>query len=165
MMAEDDYLADELTMMRGTLVHARSLAQKVELQMARLTANPSAEKPHPTVLIVEDDRTTRLVMSEWLTRKGFSVLQAATGGEAARHLDHPPRAIDAAVLDIGLPDVNGAELCEVIHEFHPSLPVVICSALATPEDISRVQGVGVRRFLTKPVEPAEFVSAVEEALP
>jgi DNA-binding response OmpR family regulator len=115
--------------------------------------------------VVEDDFTTRLAMRESLVKEGFSVLSAATGGEAARCLDNPPRPIDVAVFDVGLPDVNGAELCEVVKEFHPYLPVVICSGMATPEDVDRVRRSGVRQFLTKPVDPEELVSAVESALP
>jgi two-component system response regulator HydG len=117
------------------------------------------------VLLVEDDERTLRAMESWLARKGFSVLTAASGHEAARHLDLPPEPIDVAVVDIGLPDVSGASLCEVMHEFHPFLPILVCSGQATPTEVARVLEAGVRRFLPKPVDPEDLVSAVEAVLP
>jgi DNA-binding response OmpR family regulator len=117
------------------------------------------------VLVVEDDTETRLAMASWLSLNGFSVRTAATGSEAARQLGLPPETIDVAVVDIGLPDVNGVALCEVVHEFHPFLPVVVCSGQATPEDVRRVRRAGVRHFLPKPVDPDELVAAIQAALP
>jgi DNA-binding NarL/FixJ family response regulator len=70
-----------------------------------------------------------------------------------------------AVVDLGLPDVSGAALCEVIHQFHPFLPVVVCSGQATSEDVGRVTEAGVRRVLSKPVDPDALLAAVEAALP
>jgi DNA-binding response OmpR family regulator len=149
--------------MRDILTRTRGLTHKVESHVSHLLSDPPGGY-RPTVLLVEDDRTTRLAMKGWLARNGFSVLEAASCQDAARCLDRPPRPIDLAVFDVGLPDVNGAELCEVVREFHPSLPVVVCSGLATSEDVERVQGAGVHQVLTKPVGPEEFVAAVESAL-
>jgi DNA-binding response OmpR family regulator len=103
-------------------------------------------------------------MTACLARRGFTVLATTTGHEAARSLDQPPGPIDAAVVDLGLPDINGVALCEVMHTFHLFLPVVACSGQATPEDVRRVREAGVRRCLRKPVDPEELVAAVEESV-
>ena len=130
------------------------------------SSSPETDTGHrPTVLVVEDDLATRVSIKSWLTLKGFSVQAAVSGSEAARHLDDPEEAIDAVVVDLGLRDVNGTALCEVIHRFHPFLPVVVFSGQATAEDVRRVMGAGARQFFTKPVDPAELVTAVEATLP
>ena len=122
--------------------------------------------PHrPMVLLVEDDPATRLAMESWLSLNGFSVRTAVSGSEAAEHLDDPEVTIDVAVVDIGLPDVNGVTLCEMMQEFHPFLPVLVCSGRATSEDVGRVMAAGARHFFPKPVDPDELVAAVESALP
>ena len=121
--------------------------------------------PHtPTVLVVEDDETTRLAMMAWLVGEGFSVLAAANGHEAAGHLERPLEPIDVVVLDVGLPDVDGVALCERIREMYPEMPVLVCSGGAAPEDVARLMGLGATRYFRKPVEADELLSSVEAAL-
>jgi DNA-binding response OmpR family regulator len=104
-------------------------------------------------------------MESWLVLNGFAALTAASASEAIEYLDDLELAIDVAVVDIGLPDLSGVALCEVLHQFHPFLPVVVFSGQATAEDVRRVMGAGARQFFTKPVDPAELVTAVEATLP
>jgi DNA-binding NarL/FixJ family response regulator len=87
----------------------------------------------------------------------------ASGSEAAEQPD-AAEAIDVAVVDLGLPDVSGAALCEVIHQFYPSLPVLVYSGQATPEDVRRTKGAWVRQILPKPVDRGELLAAVEAVL-
>lgn len=154
--------------MQAIIRKAHEVSTRAETQMRHLLSESSSEgttDDRPTVLLVEDDQATQLAIESWLRLKGFSVEAAASGSEAAGHLDDPGEAIDVAVVDIGLPDVDGVSLCEVIHQFHPSLPLVICSGTATPEDVRRVREVGVKEVFEKPVDPDELASAIQSALP
>ena len=119
----------------------------------------------PTVLIVEDDEASREAMTSWLVAEGFSVLAAADGHEAAGHLEHPPEPIDVVVLDVGLPDVNGVDLCRRVRELYPAMPVVVCTGGAAPEEVARLVRLGATRYFHKPVEPDELLSAVGAAVP
>ena len=119
----------------------------------------------PTVLLVEDDQATREAMTSWLAVEGFSVLAAANGREAARHLERPPEPIDVVVLDVGLPDVNGVDLCQHVREMYPAMPVVVCTGGAAPEEVAQLVRLGATRYFRKPVDPDELLSAVEAALP
>ncbi len=128
---------------------------------------PTAESDAhtPTVLVVEDDEATRLAMATWLAGEGFLVLTAANGHEAAGHLEHPLQPIDVAVLDVGLPDVDGVALCERLRQLHPALPVLVCTGAATSDQAARLLELGARRYFCKPIDPDELLSAVEAALP
>ncbi len=106
----------------------------------------------PTVLVVEDDEPTRLAMASWLSHEGYLVLTAANGHEAA-------------VLDVGLPDVDGIRLCERLRQMYPTMPVVVCSGQAAPAEVARLVELGASRYFRKPVEPDELLSAVESSLP
>jgi len=119
----------------------------------------------PTVLVVEDDETTRLTMMAWLVGEGFSVLIAANGHDAAGHLERPLEPIDVVILDVGLPDVDGVALCERIWEMYPGMPVVVCSGQAAPEEVARLVGLGAIRYFRKPVDLDELLSPGEAALP
>jgi DNA-binding response OmpR family regulator len=157
--------------MGAFLRKARAVSRKVEADMRHLfsdfpPASAAGQGRHrPTVLLVEDDAATRLATESWLSLKGFRVRAAASASEAAECLDEPAEAIDVAVVDIGLPDVSGVTLCEVMQEFRPFLPVLVCSGQATPADVGRVLRSGVRRYFPKPVDPEELASAIEAALP
>jgi DNA-binding response OmpR family regulator len=156
--------------MRQLLRKAHDVSQRVETDVRHLLGyapregTPGGEERRPTVLLVEDDTATCGAMEAWLSLNGFSVRTAASGSEAAEQLDDPEEAIDVAVVDIGLPDVNGVTLCEMMQAFHPFLPVLVCSGRATSEDVGRLRAAGVRHFFSKPVAPDELVTAVESAL-
>jgi CheY-like chemotaxis protein len=125
----------------------------------------SAADHTPTVLVVEDDEPTRLAMASWLAHEGFLVLTAADGHEAVGHLERPLEPIDVTVLDVELPDVDGIALCQKVREMYPTMPVVICSGHAAPEEVARLLELGASRYFRKPVEPDELLAAVESSLP
>src|SRR5262249_6510191 len=127
---------------------------------------PLVSREHtPTVLVVEDDEATRLAMASWLAREGFLVLTAANGHEAAGHLEQPLEPIDAVVLDVGLPDVDGIALCERVGQLYPKMPVLVCTGQAAPEDVARLVALGASRYFRKPIDPDELLAAVESSLP
>ena len=103
----------------------------------------SEERP-PTVLIVEDDDTTRFAMTEILVQEGYLVLTAATGHDALGMLHQPLAPIDVVLLDVHLPDVNGIELCTRLRELYPHLPVIVCTGEAEPADwmIEKIDPIG-----------------------
>ena len=126
---------------------------------------PLADDYTPTVLIVEDEEPTRLAMASWLAREGFLVLTAANGHEAAGHLERPLAPINVTVLDVEPPDVNGIALCEKLRELYPTLPVIVCSGHAAPDEVARLLELGASRYFRKPVDPDELLAAVFAALP
>ncbi len=115
----------------------------------------------PTVLVVEDERDIREVLRRYLERAGLSVLTTGSGAEALRLLGTAPP--DLVVLDLGLPDVDGAD---VLKEIRASghLPVIVLTARSTVED--RIHGLelGADDYVTKPFSPHEVVLRVQAVL-
>jgi DNA-binding response OmpR family regulator len=114
------------------------------------------------VLVVDDAPSTRYIVSSWLRRHGHRVVEAGTGTEVlavVRRLD-----IDIVVLDVGLPDMTGFEVCERI-KADLGLPVIHLSATSVAGQ-DRAQGLdrGADAYLTDPVEPAELVATVNSVL-
>ncbi|GIJ08358.1 SpoIIE family protein phosphatase [Micromonospora andamanensis] len=116
-----------------------------------------------TVLVVDDSRTKRYLLVNWLTRAGFIVLEAETGGEALSRVGVDP--IDLVVLDVRLPDLSGFEVCERIKAAHPALPVIHVSAHAI-DTTDRTQGLtrGADAYLAEPIEPDELVATAQSVL-
>jgi CheY-like chemotaxis protein len=113
-----------------------------------------------TVLVVDDSATKRYLLVSWLTRAGFTVVEAETGGEALQMLA-APHDVELVVLDVKLPDMSGFEVCEQIKSGpeHGVLPVIHVSAHAV-DVVDRTQGLnrGADAYLVEPIEPEELIA-------
>lgn len=122
-----------------------------------------------TVLVVDDVPASRYALSAVLRRAGHRVLLAASASEALIELDVRMRAgdlPDVALVDVGLPDMSGYELCRRMKQLPPiaSLPVVHFSAAARPPaDRCRGLDAGGESYLTVPAEPEEIQAVVRAA--
>lgn len=124
----------------------------------------SQPERQPTVLLVEDDELVRDAMTRLFVREGYLVLTAPTGHDAIGLLRTPSSTIDVVLLDVGLPDVSGADLCARLRQFFPHLPVVVCTGAASPEEAADLRQLGITHFFCKPIALAELVAAVRNAL-
>jgi CheY-like chemotaxis protein len=119
-------------------------------------------KSHPpyTVLVVDDDRDARHIFQLALEYAGHNVLLAHDGGEAIRLAqEHEP---DVILMDVMMPRVDGVTALQIIRQ-HPAtcdLPVIAITALATPDDLGMLSGVGFDELLLKPVFPMDVVNVV-----
>jgi CheY-like chemotaxis protein len=118
-----------------------------------------------TVLVVDDSATKRYVISSWLRRAGYDIVEAASGAEALQ-LVHQP-AIEVVVLDVRLPDADGFEVCEQIKRDPrtASLPVIHVSAHAVHiTDVTQGLNRGADAYLAEPIDPDELVATVQAVL-
>ncbi|MCA9512199.1 MAG: response regulator [Myxococcota bacterium] len=106
----------------------------------------------PRVLLVEDEAILRRNLARLLERRGHDVLAVASIGEARALLREG--TVDAAVLDVGLPDGDGLDL---LPETGASHSLVISAEV----DDGRLDASGVAHFLRKPLELAAFARCVE----
>jgi CheY-like chemotaxis protein len=118
-----------------------------------------------TILVVDDSATKRYLLVSWLTRAGFTVRQAESGGEALRLL--PGSGVDLVLLDVKLPDMSGFDICERIKTdpVYGVLPVIHVSAHAV-DVVDRTQGLnrGADAYLVEPIEPDELIATVQAVL-
>lgn len=113
------------------------------------------------VLIVDDDREIRSLLSEFLERNGLEAAQAADGEGMRNILD--AQNIDLIVLDLNLPGEDGLSLCRKLRS-GSSLPIIMLTAKTSPTD--RVIGLetGADDYLCKPFEPLELLSRIRSVL-
>ena len=111
----------------------------------------------PTALVIEDDLRIARVVSMELNRAGWAVAHYRHGLEAVTLSKTPPQ-VDAVVLDLILPDVDGLAVCRTLRERSPDLPILILSARSTVQD--RVAGLesGADDYLVKPFEGIELLA-------
>jgi DNA-binding response OmpR family regulator len=113
----------------------------------------------PRILIVEDDPDLLVVLRVNLTAAGMEPLLAADGRTAvSRVASERP---DAVLLDVMLPGVDGWQVLEQLHVQGDRVPVIVCSAKKSPEDIDRAMRLGAVDYLVKPFDIQRLVDAVE----
>jgi two-component system, OmpR family, alkaline phosphatase synthesis response regulator PhoP len=114
-----------------------------------------------TVVVIEDDANIADLVNLYLREAGFRVLLADTGMRGLDLIEQQRPAL--AVLDIGLPDIDGFEVCRRIRST-TSLPVLFLTA--RDGEIDRVLGLelGADDYVTKPFSPRELVARVKAIL-
>lgn len=119
----------------------------------------------PLILVCDDTPAKRYVLSSWLRRAGYDVVEADTASGAA-HTLHEHR-IDLAVLDVHLPDGNGLDITRAIRADAQlaGTPVVHVSAVAmeTSDKVTALDQ-GADAYLVDPIEPEELLSTVRALL-
>lgn len=114
------------------------------------------------VLVVEDERAISDLLRMYLSREGFGVHVAATGPDGlsyARTL-HPV----AIILDVGLPGMDGTEVCRQLRADGDWTPILFCTA--RDDEVDRVLGLelGADDYITKPFSPREVVARVKSVV-
>lgn len=115
-----------------------------------------------TILIVEDELAIADSIAYALRTDGFTPLHVSLGAEALDAM----RAADApqlVVLDVGLPDLNGFEVCRQLRQFS-NVPVIFLTARS--DEIDRIVGleIGADDYVTKPFSPRELVARIRVVL-
>ena len=112
------------------------------------------------MLLVEDDRDTREMYSEYLSCSGLQVTEARTGRRALEKLrDHRP---DVVVTDLAMPEMDGRELSRRLRSDRATsdLPIIAVSGQLAPGE--RIAGADV--VLEKPCEPDRLLHEIESVL-
>lgn len=113
------------------------------------------------ILIVEDEQAIADNIQYALETDGFETLCLSSGMTVIQLLSE--QQIDLILLDIGLPDINGIELCKEIRKAH-NLPIIFLTARS--DEIDRVVGleIGADDYVTKPFSPRELSARVKAVL-
>ena len=122
----------------------------------------------PHILLLEDDSEIRLGLEQHLRREGFSISAVGTGKDALQALANAgqgPR-LDAALLDLSLPDMDGLDVLRAIRadQIHKGLPVLLVTARS--EEIDRVLGLelGADDYISKPFSARELAARLRAIL-
>ncbi len=115
------------------------------------------------VLVVEDEPLTRLAIRTALAKEGFPVIEVESGEEALVHFEHVPSP-DVVILDIGLPGLNGFEVCRKIREKRGDIAILMLTSRSEPEDKVAGLDLGADDYIVKPFNPRELVARVRAVL-
>ena len=114
------------------------------------------------ILVVDDDRNTRMLLKAVLEAENYSVLTASDGVEALQVLDE--NHVDLVVLDVMMPNMDGYAFTKTLREGNDNLPILMISARQLPADKKKGFLVGTDDYMTKPIDEEEMLLRIRALL-
>ena len=122
----------------------------------------AGERP---ILIVDDDRALRTTLAEQFSVDGeFAAIEAATAAEAEAKLASRETRFDALILDVGLPDGDGRDLCARLRKSGVKVPIIILTGSDDESDVVRGLEAGANDYIAKPFRLAELLARLRAQL-
>jgi two-component system nitrogen regulation response regulator GlnG len=116
----------------------------------------------PTILVADDDRSIRTVLTQALGRAGYQVRATASAATLWRWVEDGEG--DVAITDVIMPDENGLDLIPRIRRIRPELPVIVMSAQSTLTTAVQATQRGAFEYLPKPFDLADLLATVDRAM-
>jgi two-component system KDP operon response regulator KdpE len=117
--------------------------------------------PAPTIIVIEDETSMRRLLKTILTAQGYLVIEAEAGRRGL--IEAGTRKPDLVILDLGLPDMDGAQVIKQLREWS-QIPIVVLSARDQEQQKVAALDAGADDYLTKPFGAAELLARVRVAL-
>ncbi|MBQ9071234.1 MAG: response regulator transcription factor [Clostridia bacterium] len=114
------------------------------------------------IMVVDDDKNTRMFLEAVLKDAGYTVMLASNGAEALELLDK--EHIDLVVLDIMMPKMDGYEFTKSVREADNNIPILMVSAKQLPIDKHKGFLVGTDDYITKPIDDEEMLYRIKALL-
>ena len=114
------------------------------------------------ILVVDDDPSLLTLLKMRLHSMGFVVTACGSGGDALARAQEEP--YDFAILDLRLPDADGLELMDELHQYQANLPVLILTAHGCIPNAVQAMKKGAYGYLTKPFDDKELQESIDKAL-
>ena len=125
--------------------------------------NAMAELAAKRILLVDDDETLRRTLAEQLSQNGeYICLEAGSGAEALAVAK--AEKFDAVLLDVGLPDADGREVCLQLRKAQVSVPIIMVTASSGEIDTIRGLDSGANDYIAKPFRLGELIARLKAHL-
>lgn len=115
-----------------------------------------------SILIVEDDITFSLMLTTWLSKKGFTVKSVSSVADAKRKIEE--ETFDLVLSDLRLPDSDGIDLLKWMKNNHLSLPLIMMTGYAEIQTAVQAMKSGASDYIAKPLNPEELLNKIRESL-
>lgn len=115
-----------------------------------------------SILVVDDDKSTRLYLKAVLEGVNYNVHLAKNGVNALEIMDK--EHVDLVVLDVMMPKMNGYEFTETLRKNNNNLPILMVSARQLPQDKCKGFEVGTDDYITKPIDEEEMLLRIKALL-
>lgn len=126
---------------------------------------PLPGRGQPTILVIENEISNRILIERVLSTRGYYCLSASNGREALEILDR--ERVDLILTDLSMPVLDGYRTTQLIRS-RPALvnvPIVAVTAYALNDENEAALQIGCNEYLTKPFKPRQLLEVVDRLLP
>ena len=102
------------------------------------------------ILVIDDESRMRKLVRDFLTKKGYEVLEASNG-EEAMDIFYEDKEIDLLILDVMMPKISGFDVLDILRNTPETanVRIIMLTALSQPKDKERAESLGVDDYLVK----------------
>ncbi len=117
-----------------------------------------------SIMVVDDDPNLRVLLQQMLAFRGFDVVEAENGADALHKINKQP--LDAIVLDVMMPVMNGIEVCKAIRQNpdYLDIPIIMLSGKVHQEAVQEGLDAGATKYLCKPIPMTELIDEIKAVL-
>lgn len=116
------------------------------------------QKISPTILVIDDDPSTSAIFKRLLESNDYNVLTSNSSKESLGIVERV--MLDLIILDLLMPEMDGWQLCKIIREMTRT-PILIISAIESPEIITKTLDMGADDYLVKPISSFTLLAHVK----
>ncbi len=116
-----------------------------------------------TILIAEDEHTNYLLLEVLLKKTNAKLIWVQTGEDAVNAVKNN-KDIDAVLMDVKMPCMNGDDATKVIKKHNPDLPIIAQTAYALSDDKNKIMDAGYDKYIPKPIEADTLFEILNEVL-
>ncbi|MEE8638112.1 MAG: response regulator, partial [Candidatus Margulisiibacteriota bacterium] len=116
------------------------------------------------ILIIDDQKSMRSILTQMLKDKGYQVTAAGDGEEGLRRFNQDPGSFNLILADINMPKIDGFGFLKIVKLQHPKIPVVFLTGIN--EDVAKIVGKEhkVDGIIKKPFQVEETLAIIEKLL-
>lgn len=114
------------------------------------------------ILLVDDQQEVREIIGEFLALRGYNVTEAEDGQIALKRFRESKP--DMAIVDVEMPVMNGLQFSKQILEDNPDFPIIMITAFVEKHTPKKIESLGIRKILNKPLNLNDLHSAIQESL-
>lgn len=117
-----------------------------------------------TIVVAEDFATSRKVIVNSLTKKGYTLLEGEDGAQALQHFDG--KSVDLLITDFNMPNMNGAELVTAVRKMdqYKYIPVLVLSTEVQKEKKQQAAEAQISAWVQKPFDLERFLKLVDKSM-
>jgi PAS domain S-box-containing protein len=117
-----------------------------------------------TIILVDDEKLIGVIEREMLEKLGYQVHVESDSLELLRRFKENPDQFDLVISDVTMPKMPGDELARELLKICPDIPIILCSGFTTRITENDIKSMGVRDYLSKPIQLERLAMAVRRAL-
>jgi CheY-like chemotaxis protein len=130
--------------------------------MLAAVSTPTTARIPGRILVIDDDKSARLLLERVLSRAGHTVTLVDNGEQGLQLLSQ--HQYDLIITDKNLPGLDGLEVLRLARQAHPKLQAIVITGFPTPETKSSARDLGVFSYVTKPFGILDILGTCDGAI-